>query len=116
MNKETPSAENPNSDPNFKADSLESDFLRVLNRVHATLARHEMRLAEKDRRKVAIMEWQQVSFRMCLNSLTSSNIWLLSENGTPTTFWYDPGTLSQGRPTFIGREPLIKVSKSSRAG
>lgn len=42
-------------------DSFESDFLRVLNRVHATIARNEMRLAEKDRREAANLEWQQVT-------------------------------------------------------
>uniref|UniRef100_A0A914ZZ33 Neurotransmitter-gated ion-channel transmembrane domain-containing protein n=1 Tax=Parascaris univalens TaxID=6257 RepID=A0A914ZZ33_PARUN len=43
------------------SDTFESEFLRVLNRVHATIARNEMRLAENDRRDASNLEWQQVA-------------------------------------------------------
>ncbi|KHN75680.1 Ligand-gated ion channel 4 [Toxocara canis] len=42
-------------------DTFESEFLRVLNTVHATIARNEMRLAENDRRDASNLEWQQVA-------------------------------------------------------
>ncbi|TKR57608.1 hypothetical protein L596_030288 [Steinernema carpocapsae] len=42
-------------------DPFESEFLKVLHRVHATIERNEMRLAEKDRRDATKLEWQQVA-------------------------------------------------------
>ncbi|KAI1710358.1 neurotransmitter-gated ion-channel transmembrane region domain-containing protein [Ditylenchus destructor] len=42
-------------------DTFESEFLRVLAKVHATIERNEMRLAEKDRRNAMKLEWQQVA-------------------------------------------------------
>uniref|UniRef100_A0A915EGV3 Uncharacterized protein n=1 Tax=Ditylenchus dipsaci TaxID=166011 RepID=A0A915EGV3_9BILA len=42
-------------------DVFESEFLRVLAKVHATIERNEMRLAEKDRRNAMKLEWQQVA-------------------------------------------------------
>ncbi|VDL80635.1 unnamed protein product [Nippostrongylus brasiliensis] len=42
-------------------DEFESEFLRVLHLVHATIERHEMRVAERDRRDATQLEWQQVA-------------------------------------------------------
>ncbi|KAK0418598.1 hypothetical protein QR680_013661 [Steinernema hermaphroditum] len=53
-----PSSNNANGSAQ---DPFESEFLKVLHRVHATIERNEMRLAEKDRRDAAKLEWQQVA-------------------------------------------------------
>ncbi|KAJ1357588.1 hypothetical protein KIN20_015767 [Parelaphostrongylus tenuis] len=42
-------------------DSFESEFLRIIDLVHATLERNEMRVAEHDRRNATQLEWQQVA-------------------------------------------------------
>ncbi|KJH48943.1 hypothetical protein DICVIV_04913 [Dictyocaulus viviparus] len=42
-------------------DSFEAEFLRVINLVHATIERNEMRVAEHDRRDATQLEWQQVA-------------------------------------------------------
>ncbi|KAK5976355.1 Neurotransmitter-gated ion-channel transmembrane region [Trichostrongylus colubriformis] len=42
-------------------DDFESEFLRVLDLVHATIERNEMRVAERDRRDATQLEWQQVA-------------------------------------------------------
>ncbi|KAH7731108.1 CBN-ACR-21 protein [Aphelenchoides avenae] len=42
-------------------DMFENEFLRVLCKVHAIIERNEMRLAEKDRRNAARLEWHQVA-------------------------------------------------------
>ncbi|CAJ0578672.1 unnamed protein product, partial [Mesorhabditis spiculigera] len=42
-------------------DPFELEFLRVMQMIHATIERNEMRQAEKDRRDAAKLEWQQVS-------------------------------------------------------
>uniref|UniRef100_W6NE20 Neurotransmitter-gated ion-channel transmembrane region domain containing protein n=1 Tax=Haemonchus contortus TaxID=6289 RepID=W6NE20_HAECO len=44
-----------------KLDDFESEFLRVLDLVHATIERNEMRVAERDRRDATQLEWQQVA-------------------------------------------------------
>uniref|UniRef100_A0AC34FHW4 Neurotransmitter-gated ion-channel transmembrane domain-containing protein n=1 Tax=Panagrolaimus sp. ES5 TaxID=591445 RepID=A0AC34FHW4_9BILA len=46
---------------NINTDAFENDFFAILNKVHATIERNEMRLAEKDRRNAAELEWQQVA-------------------------------------------------------
>ncbi|CAJ0943318.1 unnamed protein product, partial [Mesorhabditis belari] len=46
---------------NEDLDPFEFEFLRVMQMVHATIERNEMRQAEKDRRDAAKLEWQQVS-------------------------------------------------------
>uniref|UniRef100_A0A914QNY0 Uncharacterized protein n=1 Tax=Panagrolaimus davidi TaxID=227884 RepID=A0A914QNY0_9BILA len=47
--------------PPENTDAFENDFFAILNKVHATIERNEMRLAEKDRRNAAELEWQQVA-------------------------------------------------------
>uniref|UniRef100_A0A158PHK9 Neur_chan_memb domain-containing protein n=1 Tax=Angiostrongylus costaricensis TaxID=334426 RepID=A0A158PHK9_ANGCS len=42
-------------------DSFESEFLRIIDLVHATIERNEMRVAEHDRRDATQLEWQQVA-------------------------------------------------------
>jgi nicotinic acetylcholine receptor len=50
-----------NPPQNADVDPFENDFFAILNKVHATIERNEMRLAEKDRRNAAELEWQQVA-------------------------------------------------------
>ncbi|MFH4973495.1 hypothetical protein AB6A40_000204 [Gnathostoma spinigerum] len=52
---------NHNTQSENNSDKFENEFLNVLHSVHATIARNEMRLAEKDRRHAANLEWQQVA-------------------------------------------------------
>ncbi|XP_050735960.1 neuronal acetylcholine receptor subunit alpha-10-like isoform X2 [Eriocheir sinensis] len=42
-------------------DHFERHFLRVLNKVHQTIEKNEIRLAEQDRRDTIRLEWQQVA-------------------------------------------------------
>ena len=42
-------------------NEFEQQFLRVLQKVHRTIERNEIRLAERDRRDIIKMEWQHVA-------------------------------------------------------
>uniref|UniRef100_A0A7E4VUT2 Neur_chan_LBD domain-containing protein n=1 Tax=Panagrellus redivivus TaxID=6233 RepID=A0A7E4VUT2_PANRE len=45
----------------YHSDTFEDDFFGVLDKIHQTIERNEMRIAEKDRRDAAQLEWQQVA-------------------------------------------------------
>lgn len=43
------------------ADNFEKQFVKVLHKVHQTIEKNEIRLAEQERRDVIKTEWQQVA-------------------------------------------------------
>ncbi|GMT18412.1 hypothetical protein PFISCL1PPCAC_9709, partial [Pristionchus fissidentatus] len=45
----------------FTEDVFETEFLKVMKNVHATIERNEMRQVERDRRDATKLEWEQVA-------------------------------------------------------
>ncbi|GMR41039.1 hypothetical protein PMAYCL1PPCAC_11234, partial [Pristionchus mayeri] len=47
--------------PEYSEDLFETEFLKVMRNVHATIERNEMRQVERDRRDATKLEWEQVA-------------------------------------------------------
>ncbi|KAJ8873953.1 hypothetical protein PR048_024793 [Dryococelus australis] len=56
-----PRRSHPETNPAPAQDSFEAQFLRVLNKVSHTIERNELRLAARERRDTAEIEWKQVA-------------------------------------------------------